>query len=162
MRFPRRLAQLQPEGKPWCGPAALRHALLCYGEDWPLERLVKLCGTGPHGTYQKDLERGVRKCGYRLNWAVRYHHTNAQSAIMAMIHDGMPVILCVDRGPDGPWEHWITVVGATTRDVTLVDSSNPGPAVQRRSWTTLMRRLAVLDPPAGGNRFDLYPLIEAA
>jgi hypothetical protein len=157
-RYPEHLAQLQPRAG-LCGPAALRNALLCYGLRRSIRALVALCGTDEEGTSPRHMGLAAASLGFNLPWSTWYTAAEASAEILRCINIGEPVLMCVDRDPEGPWAHWITVVGATSRNVKIVDSSRPGPAVRRLTWTQLMQRLAVFVRD-GVNRYDLYPLLE--
>lgn len=104
----------------------------------------------------------AKELGFAMPWSEWHSAAGASAEILRCIRAHEPVLLCVDKEPEfGAWAHWIVVVWATSRTVTIVDSSRPGPPVRRISWKLLMRRLAVFERD-GVNRYDLYPLIEAA
>jgi ABC-type bacteriocin/lantibiotic exporter with double-glycine peptidase domain len=161
VKFPTEQARLQPNAYT-CGPAALRHALLCHGVRKSIRALAALCKTTKqHGTSPRELEEGTKDLGFKLLWSTWHSAADTSTELLRCLCAHEPVLLCVDRDAEGPWAHWIVVVGATARRVTIADSSRPGPAVRHISWKTLMRRLAVFERD-GVNRYDLYPLIEAA
>jgi ABC-type bacteriocin/lantibiotic exporter with double-glycine peptidase domain len=162
VKFPVELAQLQSNTYT-CGPATLRHALLCYGVRRSIRALARMCGTSKQeGTSPRELERVAKELGFTLAWSTWHSAAGASAEMLRCLRAHEPVLLCVDKDSEsGAWAHWIVVVGATARTVTIVDSSRPGPAVRRISWKLLMRRLAVFERD-GVNRYDLYPLLEAA
>lgn len=161
MKFPTELARLQVN-RYTCGPAALRHALLCYGVRRDIRTLARMCRTTrDEGTSPQEIERVAKELGFTLAWSTWHSAAGASAEILRCIGAHEPILLCVDKEPEfGAWAHWIAVVAANARGVTIVDSSRPGPAVRRISWKLLMRRLAVFERD-GVNRYDLYPLIEA-
>lgn len=157
MRFPRHLARLQPNGYT-CGPSALRHALLCYGVRRSVRWLARVCEAEQEGTNEYKLYAAARALGL---WLPHYkYNTEAltQESIRWHIKAGHPVLCCVDVDRDGPWNHWVCLVGAATSYVTICDSSRPGPVIQRVSWARLFQRLGVrVDPRT--RRYDIYPLV---
>lgn len=156
MRFPRHLARLQPNGYT-CGPSALRHALLCYGVQRSVRWLAAACEADTDGTNEYALHAVARSLGFTTWHRLSHSAALTQEMIRWHIKRSEPVLLCVDMATDGPWQHWITVVGAVTSYVTICDSARPGPVVRRHSWKQLMRRLAVWED-AHTNRYDIYAL----
>lgn len=159
MRFPRHLARLQPNGYT-CGPSALRHALLCYGVRRSLKWIASVCAADSEGTNEVHLRCAARAAGYRLEYAKFATAELARETITWHVRHGHPVLLCVDTATDGPWQHWIAVVGAGAYGVTVADSARPGPVVRKHSWRALMRRLAVWET-GKTNRYDVYYLVTA-
>lgn len=155
--FPTELAQLQPNGYT-CGPAALRHALLCYGVRKSVKSLAALCGTTKEGTNTRQLQYAANALGFQLR---EFQYRKAAEAVHELIEylPVTPCLLCVDRGPDGPWAHWIVCIRATLTVAMIADSARPGPVVQLMRWKNLMRRLAVFEAE-GVNTYDIYPLLE--
>lgn len=106
-----------------------------------------------------ELRRVAAELGFSLAYSLFHTAALARETITWHIRHSHPILLCVDVASDGPWQHWICIVGASKRGVTIADSARPGPVVQRISWTRLMQRLAVwVDEKT--NRYDIYPLIE--
>ena len=157
MKFPRHLARLQPNGYT-CGPSALRHALLCYGVQRSVRWLAAACEADSDGTNEYALHATARTLGF----TTRHYKFNTsgltQATIRWHVRHGHPMLCCVDSATDGPWQHWIAVVGAGGYGVTIADSARPGPVVRRHTWKQFMRRLAVWED-AHTNRYDIYALI---
>ncbi len=151
-----------------CGPYALRHALLYLGERHDVERIAFLAGTSDHGTWPWEMCRASEALGYKFGtgqWLegdlartrISYaYHEPARAAIRGHLDGGFPVIVCVDAQ-----DHWITIVHATGRKVTVADSSYYGDHLQvvhELTWVQLLSRVCVWTP--GRTRFDLYPVRE--
>ena len=147
-------ARLQPNTYT-CGPAALRHALRCYGVRASVRRLAELAGTTPEaGTDEQGLAFAAQAYGFKLQHVSRNAAPIARAALLATVG---PVICTVDR-----LEHWITVVASTARAVHYLDSEGVDPKqVNRRvPWREFLRRAVDWYPP-NEPRFDLYPLVRA-
>lgn len=154
-----RLARAQHNA--WsCGPAALRHGLLCLGRRVAARRLARMSGcTRRRAPGDEGLRRAAAELGCRLGHEVHASEAPVRRSLRAHLAGGAPVLLCVDRDSDGPWAHWIVAVGATARHVTICDSARPGPVVRRMTWRAFLDRACMYH--LGEKRFDLYPLSPA-
>ncbi len=152
-----------------CGPCSVRAALLCYGERVRVSRISKLAGTTPDGTDPWQCARACEELGYSfglppasrsamfLNIDTRESltdHRVARDKIRHYLDELVPVIVCVDaRG------HWITIIHATSKHITVADSSyynESTPVVHTLSWSRALSRIAMWTPSR--TRFDLYPV----
>ncbi len=146
-------AQLQPNT--WtCGPAALRHALRCYGVRASVKRLAEIAGTTKEGTDEQGLAFAARAYGFKLQRVSRNAAPIARAALLATTG---PVLCAVDR-----LDHWITVVRTTERSVYYLDSEGLDVAKVHRceTWRQFLRRAVDWHPPNEA-RFDLFPLVRA-
>lgn len=142
---------LQPNGYT-CGPCALRHALLCYGQRVSVRRIAALAGTNYDGTSNTELDTAANALGFKLEW-VRYDTAPMyREALRNLSHARIPAIVAVDR-----LEHWVTAVHATSRHVWICDSSHPGPVLQRLTWRAFLQRASIWMAPKEVY-FDLYPV----
>jgi hypothetical protein len=132
--------------------------MLCYGVQRSVRWLASVCEADSDGTNEVHLRCAARACGLRLEYAKFHTLALTQETIRWHVRQGHPVLLCVDTATDGPWQHWIAVVGATAQYVTVCDSARPGPVVRRHTWKQLMRRLAVWEGERM-NRYDVYALV---
>lgn len=109
MRF-----QSQP-GK--CGAASVRNALACFGRSIP-DRRIRV-ETDENGDTHLSLIAAIREWGFT---ATEYTGQSASEAfrwLKACLHEGRPVIICVDD-----LGHWICVIGILGDRVNVFDSSN--------------------------------------
>jgi hypothetical protein len=157
LKFPKHLASLQTNGYT-CGPCALRHALLCYGVRRSVRWLARDLEAETEGTNEYAIHATARVLGFRTWHRMTYSAAMAQECVRWHIKRGEPVLCCVDVDRDGPWQHWVCLVGASKRGVTVADSARPGPVVYRQSWKRFMQRLAVWED-GQTNRYDVYALI---
>lgn len=145
-----------------CGPAALRHALLVYGVRVDTARLSKIAGTSWRGTDANQITRAGATFGCSLGWDRRHTPANARETLRNYSASEIPVLVCVDRD-ETPGAHWITVVHASSRTVTYLDSSRGSPIMRRQTWRAFLGRACAWYPaslPRGlaTTIFDLYPL----
>lgn len=137
-----------------CGPAALRHALLCYGEQHSERKLARWCKTDRKGTTEEGLRRGAKRAGFRLYPSLYRTKELATATIRALLRNGYPVIFCTDK-----WRHWVCAYHATSRHLWVVDSdpdtNNP---VQKLSWRAARQRI-VKWQDSDDVRFDLLTLM---
>jgi ABC-type bacteriocin/lantibiotic exporter with double-glycine peptidase domain len=126
-----------------CGPAALHNALLSIGVNRSIRTLARLCGTSRRfGTPEHGIYRAAN---------VRRVVCDTPTFARETIRVHTPVLLCVDVGADGPFQHWVAVVHTTKQYVTIADSARPGPVVQRITWRRLFQRFHVY-----GERYYIY------
>lgn len=144
-----------------CGPVALRHALLWHGVPVSVQRIARAARvTKKHGADEHKLARAAEKLGFRLRHIQRQDCAPIVCLLVrSLAAKKIPVLVCVDRNEDGPWQHWITVVHATARAVTICDSARPGPVVRTITWREFLGRACAWYP--GAARFDLYPVVRA-
>ncbi len=137
-----------------CGPAALRHALLCHGAAHSIRDLALLAGTTPEGTDDAQMADAARELGYRLDHILVREPDAAYKTIRELLDAQTPVILCVDH-----YSHWVCAVKATSRHLWLADSALDGspPPLVRLTWRAALQRLIYGLPDE--LRFDLYPLM---
>ncbi len=134
-----------------CGPAALRCALLMYGDKVDGKMLAKLAGTTYDGTDDWQIDRAARELGFRLRHRMHRYPAEAYADLLATLRDRTPVLLCVDN-----YGHWITAVRATTRHVWICEVADVD-VLRRVTWRQLFRRLQYGLPDE--LRYDLYPLV---
>jgi hypothetical protein len=158
VRFPRHLARLQPNGYT-CGPSALRHALLCYGVRRSVRWLATDLEAETDGTNEYAIHATARVLGFRTGHRLTHSAAMVQDIVRWHIRRSEPVLCCVDTASDGPWQHWICIVGAAKNYVTVADSARPGPVMRRHTWKRFMQRLAVWED-GKTNRYDLYALLD--
>lgn len=150
--------QRQPNG--WsCGPAALRHALLCHGVRASTRRLASLAGIDRAFTARPDadtapgLQRAAKALGFRLS----HRMIEAPGMVKLMLQNatssGWPVLVCLDN-----WDHWVCVHTAWTTGLCVgyFDSSRDLDGVrQAATWAEFLHRSRWAPRP----RWDLYPLV---
>lgn len=119
--------------------------------------LAGVCAAEQDGTNEYALHATARALGFTTYHTLTHSAAMVQATIRWNIRAGRPVLCCVDVATDGPWQHWICIVGAGAYGVTVADSARPGPVVRRHSWKQFMRRLAVWEDERT-NRYDLYAL----
>lgn len=140
-----------------CGPAALRCALLCYGDRVDGRKLAELAGTDSEGTDEHGLARAAEIFGLKATWYVSRDEADAAEFIRTTLEDKKPMLVCFDH-----WEHWSAIVphgrlGATQRHVWVADPARDGDEVLRRyTWRQLLRRAHYGLPDE--IRWDLYVL----
>jgi len=142
-----------------CGPAALYHALCCYGVVVPIRKLLALseasncaCEGSPRdGRCEHQLQRVAGELGFQLEHWVSEAPADLYVTLRRFLSENVPVLACVEHGA-----HWVCVVHGTTRHVKLCDSGRDQEEVLQR-WT--WRRLAVALAYGLPARFDLYPLV---
>lgn len=151
-----RHARLQPNA--WsCSAAALRNAIACYGRRIDVRRLAKAARvTRKHGADESKIRRAARRFGYRLEHVRLDTHGLMRAAVTNLADANVPALIPVDRDVTGLWIHWITLVAADAKRVTICDSARPGPAVRVLSWRSFLGRACCYHP--NETRFDLYPL----
>ena len=135
----------------------MRHALLCYGVRRSVRWLAAACEADTEGTNEYAIHSVARTLGFTTVHGLYRTAALTQETICWHIRQGHPVLCCVDVATDGPWQHWVCIVGAGRYGVTLADSARPGPVMRRHTWKQFMRRLAVWED-AKTNRYDIYPL----
>lgn len=147
-------SKLHVQRRRWsCGPAALRHALLCFGEVHDEHKLARWCNTRKtKGTSEHGLKEGARRAGYDLVWGLYRTPGLTKENIRACIRNGQPVILCTEI-----WSHWVCCYRATSRHVWIVDSAQKRLAV-RLTWREILARMVMWRAP-NDVRFDIYALM---
>lgn len=100
-----------------CGPTAIANAFEYHHRRIGLRGLRELCGASEaEGTD----EHGIMRALITYGCGVDEHADDDARAALAWVHSsllaGRPVLLCVDR-----WEHWVTIIGVSARQVTLYD-----------------------------------------
>jgi hypothetical protein len=163
LRFIQRHAVKQPSPG-YCGPIALRNALLRYERIDP-DRVIQACRPSRrHGCDEHALARGARRLGYRIEPFNCTTPAFCRSQIRWWIRRNVPALLCVDRDSTGHWAHWITVIHATARHAYICDSSNDAPPdPQRLPWSQFLARAVTithLTPQFRNDRFDLYGVLQ--
>lgn len=134
-----RTALLHPQKNKWsCGPMALRHCLLTYGLDVPVQRLALYAGTTRSGTDEYSLRRAAKRLKFQLDFQDYRTAKSAKAAILASLERKRPLMLCIDD-----WDHWIAVLHHSRRGFLVFDSNRPGPVIQLRSWEWLCSKLRV-------------------
>jgi hypothetical protein len=160
--------QAKPQPNSWtCGPAALRHALLCYQEtvDFQLLSIGSLthCCKGAasdaklnrDGRCEHGLARAAGNLGYRLKHVLVRAPAEAYKAIRLYLDAGAPVLVCCEH-----FSHWVTIIRANSRHAWVADSSrDESEHLRRVTWRALLRRVTYGLPDEV--RFDLYPLLSA-
>lgn len=143
------LERLQHQRNSWyCGPAALRAALLFYDRVVPQQVIADLAGTTRDGTDEHGLAVAAKQLGGRLDRVT----LQTAGTFYRVVRENLPVLLCSEH-----YSHWIAVVGATTRTVQLCDPARDGePVLRVVSWRELARRVVYGLP--GETRFDVYPV----
>lgn len=144
--------QVQPNN--WtCGPAALRHALLCYGELHSARKLARWAKTDQEGTTEFGLMRAAYKAGYKLHHGLYRTAALAKETVRASLRHGFPIVLCTDK-----WRHWVCCYHATSKHLWVVDSDPYTPKlVQRLTWREALQRMVKWQAP-DETRFDIYTL----
>lgn len=140
-----------------CGPAALRCALLCYGDKVDGRKLARLAGTTSDGTCEHGLIAAAEIFGLKVRQEIIRNEATCALRVKEHLHDGKPILVCVDH-----WEHWTALVphgryGSTQRHVWLADPARDGEEVVRRyTWRQFLRRAhwGLADEV----RWDLYVL----
>jgi len=136
-----------------CGPAALRHALLCYGQQHAERKLARWAKTDSEGTTELGLNRAALLAGFELRFYTYQTKELATENIRAHINNGRPIIFCVDK-----WRHWVTAYHTTARHLYLVDSDPfAEELLQRLTWKEARRRI-VKWQDSDDVRFDLCVL----
>jgi hypothetical protein len=103
-----------------CGAAAMSNALSAMGVSRTEAECAALCGTSTDGTSAKGLLRGLRLVEGLDPSAFREARQDvAILRLYAALHQGRPVILCVDQD-----EHWVAAVGLLAGRVLVVDSAD--------------------------------------
>lgn len=124
-----------------CGPAALRCAILCYGDRVNGRRLAALARTTSEGTDELGLAAAAEVFGLRVREEIIRSPDICALRVREHLHDGKPILLCVDH-----WEHWVALVphgrrGSTQRHVWMADPARDGEEVLRRyTWRQMLRR----------------------
>lgn len=153
---------VHPQRNKWsCGPMALRHCLLAYGVDVPVQKLVFYSGATRDGSDEFKLKRAARRLKFTLEFQNHRAAKTAKEAIMSQLEMGRPLLVCINN-----WEHWIAVLHHSRRGFLIFDSSRPGPVIQLRSWNWLRSKLKVeysskWDWYFGNDRrpiYSIYPL----
>lgn len=139
-----------------CGPAALRCALLCYGDRVDGRKLAVLGETNPRdGTDEDGLNEAAREFGFKLDHVLCWTVEEAFTQALAFLQHKTPLMLCVDNH-----DHWIAAVKGTSRHAWIVDPArDEGENLRRATWRQLLRRLHWGLPDE--IRFHLYPLVSA-
>lgn len=132
--------------------------MLCYNVRRSVRWLAGQLEDVTEGTNEFALHSIARSLGFSTEHGCYHTEELARESIRWHVQAGHPVLCCVDVDRDGPWNHWIVLVGAAKRYVTWVDSARPGPVVQRASWPRLFQRLGVR-VDASTRRYDIYPLV---
>lgn len=148
-----------PQWNMWtCGPAALRCALLCYGDRVDGRRLAILGSTDrENGADEDGLDEAAREFGFHIEHRTLRTVDAAFAEILGLLRTKTPVLLCVDV-VNGEWTHWIAVVRGTSRHAWICDPARDETEVLRRvTWRVLLRRLHWGLPDE--LRFDVYPLV---
>lgn len=137
-----------------CGPAALRCALLCYGDRVDGKRLAALAETDPiNGTDEDGLNVAAREFGFKLQHRLCRTEDECWATLRDLLVSRTPVLLCVDS-----FTHWIVASGCSPRNVWICDPArDEGENFRRVTWRQLLRRLHYGLPDE--IRFDLYPLV---
>lgn len=143
----------RPQPNRWsCGPAALRNALLCYGEQHDVRKLLKwVKATKTYGTTEDGLALGAQRAGFALHNVRCGTPEFARESVRAHLRLGQPVILIFDA-----WEHWVVAFEATSRHLFIADSAKSDP-VQKLTWRDALGRMAKWHGP-DDIEFDIYPL----
>lgn len=130
---------VHPQRNKWsCGPMALRHCLLAYGVDVPVQKLAFYAGTTRDGSDEHKLKRAARRLKFTLDFQDYRTAASAKQAILSLLDRGRPLLLCIDN-----WDHWIAVLHHSRRGFLVFDSNRPGPVIQLRSWSWLKSKLRV-------------------
>lgn len=138
-----------------CGPAALRAALLCYGDRVDGRRLARLAGTTWWGTEVDKLDDAALAYGFRIKHEVYRDAATAALALRGLLSARKPLLLSTENDA-----HWIVAVRATSRYVWIFDPAfDEGEGLQRVTWRFLLRRIHQGLPDE--LRFHLYPLVPA-
>ncbi len=137
----------------FCGPAALYHAILCYGDRANIRELARLAGTTREGTDEVQLSQAARELGFRLGHELCRTPAETYERLRHLLRERVPVIVCVDS-----LSHWVTVVRSTARHVWVADT-DADEVLSRVTWRAFLRRAAYGLPDE--MRFDLYPLTPA-
>lgn len=147
----------------YCGPTALRNALAFMGIEVPIARLALWAETDTDGTDEFQLRYAAGHVNVTMGAAKYWTVELAKASLVDYLKRG-PVLLCVDRGAGGNWNHWVAALHATKRHVWIADGERPGPALQRLTWRQLLQRWPAIIPSADKvwARFDVYPLTKAA
>lgn len=118
----------------WCGPAAVRNALSCYGVRVAQKRIAYHAGTTDEGSDEHDLIRAIDALGFV---PAELDTSNATEARRWLEHHTpcVPLVLCVDR-----WLHWVAVTGQCAGRVLVVDTEHPHTLVQPARVGRLIKR----------------------
>jgi ABC-type bacteriocin/lantibiotic exporter with double-glycine peptidase domain len=126
-----------------CGPAALRCALLCYGERVDGRKLAELANTDPgEGTDVEGLKAAADIFGLKISQWVSREQGDAAVTLRRLLEEGAPVLLATEQ-----WEHWVCAlprgrgIRLTNRNVWVADPARDGDSVVRRTtWRKILRR----------------------
>lgn len=137
-----------------CGPAALRAALLCYGDRVDGRRLATLAQTDLRKETDEDqLRVAAKEFGFRIGHVLHRDCAGASAECLGLLQHQTPILLCVDS-----FSHWITAVKGKSRHVWIVDPArDEGENFRRTTWRDLLRRVHWGLPDE--IRFDLYPVV---
>lgn len=139
--------KLQPNT--WtCGPAALHNAFSTVETRPPsIRRIIALSGwskttraRAETGMQPEMFARSCRELGYRWVDVSRRDAEMARLEIELTLNGGSPMLVCCDRDSNGPFAHWIAVIGCTSRHVHVADSARPGPVDHRYTWRQFLAR----------------------
>ena len=141
-----------------CGPAALRCALLVYGDRVDGRKLAELANTDPgEGTDDAGLAFAAAIFGLKIRQEILWNEADAALRLRENLHDKKPVLMACDD-----WSHWTVAMphgrkGSTLRHVWLADPSRDREqVVERYTWRQLLRRAHWGLPDE--IRFDWYVL----
>ncbi|MGB1277393.1 MAG: cysteine peptidase family C39 domain-containing protein [Nannocystaceae bacterium] len=119
----------------WCGPAALRNAVSCYGENRVSQkRIAHHAGTTDEGSDEHDLIRAIDMLGF-VPHEIDTDDDNEARRWLEHRSPCVPLVLCVDR-----WLHWVAVTGQCAGRVMVVDTEHPHTLVQPTRVSRLMKR----------------------
>lgn len=131
-----------------CGPASLRNAIAAHGRRVDVRRVVRLSGIAKD-TF--DTLPGLQSAAKELGFSMRPTVLHEPTGVLEALWEEGAALACVDQN-----SHWVAVVGASRRWVTVCDPARGAPVVQRWTWRALCRRLAW--GLADEQRFHVYPV----